>query len=111
MGFQNSATIFDQGLYAARSYWLMRLPRTGRSLIRSRERSATGMVGPGRVQMALWVTLGSHTRSHVADGCDGVAVRCSSGDTPASTLRGCRSPKISIRSVTWDQAVSTNRSA
>src|SRR5690349_9229639 len=30
----------------------MRLPRTGRRLIRSRERSATGWSGPGRAEMA-----------------------------------------------------------
>ncbi len=42
VGFQNSATSPDLGFYAARSYSLMRAPRTGRRLIRSRERSATG---------------------------------------------------------------------
>ena len=42
VGFQNSATGPDLGFYAARSYSLMRPPRTGRRLIRSRERSATG---------------------------------------------------------------------
>jgi hypothetical protein len=30
VGCQNSATVFDQGFYAARSYSLMRPPRTGR---------------------------------------------------------------------------------
>jgi hypothetical protein len=42
VGFQNLATGPDLGFYAARSYSLMRPPRTGRRLIRSRERSATG---------------------------------------------------------------------
>src|SRR5216683_1387004 len=42
VGFQNSVTGLDLGFYAARSYWLMRPPRTGRRLIRSLERSATG---------------------------------------------------------------------
>ena len=41
VGFQNSATGPDLGFYAARSYSLMRPPRTGRRLIRFRERSAT----------------------------------------------------------------------
>jgi hypothetical protein len=40
--FQNSAIGPDLGFYAARSYSLMRPPRTGRRWIRSRERSATG---------------------------------------------------------------------
>jgi hypothetical protein len=34
VGFQNSATSLDLGFYAARSYSLMRPPRTGRRLIR-----------------------------------------------------------------------------
>ena len=42
VGFQNSATGPDLVFYAARSYSLMRPPRTGRRLIRSREKSATG---------------------------------------------------------------------
>ena len=42
VGFQNSATGPDLGFYAARSYSLMRPPRTGRRWIRFRERSATG---------------------------------------------------------------------
>jgi hypothetical protein len=42
VGFQNSATTLDLGLYAARSYSLRRPPRTGRRLIRVLERSATG---------------------------------------------------------------------
>ena len=41
-GFQKSAMSLDLVFYAARSYSLMRPPRTGRRLIRSRERSATG---------------------------------------------------------------------
>jgi hypothetical protein len=46
VGFENSATDPDLAFYAARSYSLMRLPRTGRRLIR-RERSATGWSGRG----------------------------------------------------------------
>ena len=42
VGFQNSASGPDLAVYAARSYSLMRPPRTGRRLIRSRVRSATG---------------------------------------------------------------------
>jgi integrase len=42
VGFQNSATGLDLGFYAARSYSLMRPPRTGRRLICSWKRSATG---------------------------------------------------------------------
>jgi hypothetical protein len=42
VGFQNSASGLDLGFYAARSYSLRRPPRTGRRLIRSRERSARG---------------------------------------------------------------------
>jgi hypothetical protein len=42
VGFQNSATALDLALYAARSYSLMRPPRTGRRWIRDLERSATG---------------------------------------------------------------------
>src|ERR1700750_866962 len=42
VGFQNLAAGPDRGFYAARSYSLMRPPRTGRHLIRFRERSATG---------------------------------------------------------------------
>ena len=47
VGFQNSATGLDLGFYAARSYSLMRPPRTGRRLIRFWERSATGWSGRG----------------------------------------------------------------
>ena len=42
VGFQNSAIGSELGFYADRSYSLMRPPRTGRRLIRSRDRSATG---------------------------------------------------------------------
>jgi hypothetical protein len=41
-GVPEVATGLDLGFYAARSYSLMRPPRMGRRLIRSRERSATG---------------------------------------------------------------------
>jgi hypothetical protein len=41
VGFQNSVIGPDLGFYAARSYSLMRPPRTGRRLIRLQERSAT----------------------------------------------------------------------
>ena len=40
--FQNSAIASDLGFYAARSYSLMRPPRTGRRWTRFRDRSATG---------------------------------------------------------------------
>ena len=42
VGFRNAATGLDLGFYAARSYSLMRPPRTGLRLIRSWERSARG---------------------------------------------------------------------
>jgi hypothetical protein len=42
VGFRNSAIVPDLGIYAARSYSLIRPPRTGRRLIRSWERSAGG---------------------------------------------------------------------
>jgi hypothetical protein len=38
VGFRNSATGLDLGVYAARSYSLMRPPRTGRRLILSRSK-------------------------------------------------------------------------
>jgi hypothetical protein len=47
VGFQNSATGPDMGFYAARSYSLMRPPRTSRHLIRFRETSAMGWSGRG----------------------------------------------------------------
>jgi site-specific recombinase XerD len=47
VGFQNSATASDLVFYAARSYSLMRPPRTGQRLIRCWERSATGWSGRG----------------------------------------------------------------
>jgi hypothetical protein len=45
--FQNSAVGLDLGIYAARSYSLMRPPRTDRRLIRSSERSGAGWSGLG----------------------------------------------------------------
>ena len=59
MGFQNSASTLDLLLYAARSYSLMRPPRTGRRLIRSRAKSARGLVGPGRAELAAAVRSSS----------------------------------------------------
>ena len=47
VGFRNSAIGPDLGIYAARLYSLMRPPRTGRRLICSWERSATGRSGRG----------------------------------------------------------------
>jgi hypothetical protein len=47
VGFQNSVTGPDLGFYAARSYSLMRPPRTSWHLIRSWEKSATGWSGRG----------------------------------------------------------------
>ncbi len=44
---QNSAMGLDLAFYALRSYSLIRPPRTGRRLIRCRERSATGWSGRG----------------------------------------------------------------
>ena len=54
MGFLNSATGVDLGFYAARSYSLMRPPRTARRLIRCRE-VGSGVVWPGRVQLSAAV--------------------------------------------------------
>jgi hypothetical protein len=42
VGFQNSSAAPELAFYAARSYSLMRPPRTDRRLIRSFERSAAG---------------------------------------------------------------------
>ena len=53
VGFHNSATGADLGFYAARSYSLMRPPRTDRRWIRSRKRSATGWAGRGRAELHL----------------------------------------------------------
>ena len=47
VGFQNSATGLDLGVYAAGWYSLMRPPRMARRLIRFWERSATGWSGRG----------------------------------------------------------------
>ena len=47
MGFQNSASRLELVFYAARSYSLMRPPRTARRLIFSWEVSATGWSGRG----------------------------------------------------------------
>jgi hypothetical protein len=47
VGFQNSAGGPDLGFYAARSYSLMRSPRTSRHVIRCTPRSATGWSGRG----------------------------------------------------------------
>jgi hypothetical protein len=46
-GFQNSATGLELGVYAARSYSLIRPPGTGWRLIRSWERPAAGWSGGG----------------------------------------------------------------
>ena len=56
VGFQVSATGLDLGFYAARSYSLMRPPRTGRRLISSCERWATGW--PGRGGRSCWLRWG-----------------------------------------------------
>ncbi len=47
VGFQKSATDAEQQLHAARSYSLIRPPRTGRRVICSWLRSAMGWVGCG----------------------------------------------------------------
>ena len=54
MGFQNLPTRLDLGFYAARSYSLMRPPRTGRGLIRRRE-SGDRVIRPGRPELAAAV--------------------------------------------------------
>jgi hypothetical protein len=60
VGFQNSATVPDLGFYAARSYSLLRPPRTGRRLICFWGRSATGWSGRGgRVEMPAAVGAAS----------------------------------------------------
>jgi hypothetical protein len=47
VGFQNSATGPELGFYAARSYSLMRPPRTGRRRIRFRGEVRAGVAGLG----------------------------------------------------------------
>lgn len=55
MGFQKSVTSAEQRLYAARSYSLIKPPRTGRRVICLWWRSATGWVGRGgRRPRARW---------------------------------------------------------
>ena len=51
-GSRTPLRVLIWGFYAARSYSLMRPPRTGRRLIRFRERSATGWSGRGRLELA-----------------------------------------------------------
>ena len=65
VGFRNSAIGPDLGIYTARLYSLMRPPRTGRRLICSWERSATGWSGrDGRSCRLRWGRRPSarHTR-------------------------------------------------
>ena len=54
VGFQNSAAGSELGFYAARSYSLMRPPRTGRRWIRFLVRSATGWSGRGGRSWRSW---------------------------------------------------------
>jgi hypothetical protein len=55
VGFQNSATGLDLGIYAARSYSLRMPPRMARRLIRCWERSAAGWSGRGGAESAAAV--------------------------------------------------------
>jgi hypothetical protein len=50
VGFQNSDTGLDLGFYAARSYSLMRPPRTGLALDPLTGEVSDGVVGPGRAE-------------------------------------------------------------
>ena len=87
VGFQNSATGVDLGFSAARSYSLMRPPRTGRRWICSWERSAQRVVGTERVELSA------------AMGAASVVV----GLYWARIIRRCRWPKISIRPAAQDR--------
>ena len=95
MRFQNSATRFDVGFYAARSYSLRRPPRTVRRLVCFWERPATGWPGRGGRSRRLRWGRGRLWRASYS----------------AGTSRRCGSPRISIRPVTCVRAVRTNRSA
>jgi hypothetical protein len=52
VGFQNSATGVDQGFYAARSYSLMRPPRTARRWMLFPGQVRDWVIWPGRVKLA-----------------------------------------------------------
>jgi hypothetical protein len=54
VGFQNSATGIDLGIYAARSYSLMR-PQNGLPLDRPPGEVGDGMVGPRQAELAAVV--------------------------------------------------------
>jgi hypothetical protein len=95
VGRQKSATCGDLLFYAARWYSWMRPPRTGRRSMCGRDRSATGRSGRGGRSCRL--RCGRRRLSWIS--------------SSASTRRRCRSPKMSIWSVTSLRAVSTNRSA
>ena len=93
--FQNSATVLTLAFYAARSYSLMRPPRTGRRLIRSWREVGYSVVGPGRMELAT-AMVGSSVV---------VGLVLSQG-RPQSHW-----PTTSLRSATSVRAVSTNLSA
>jgi len=57
VGFQNSATVPDLGFYAARSYSLLRPPRTALDLLLGEVRDK--VVGAGRVEMPAAVGAAS----------------------------------------------------
>ena len=52
VGFQNSVTVADLGFYAARSYSLMRPPRTGQALDPFLGEVGGRVAGPGRAELA-----------------------------------------------------------
>jgi transposase len=83
VGFRNSAIGPDLGIYAARSYSLMRPPRTDRRLIFSWERSATGWSGRGgrSCRLRLWVPRTSSTSGDQAVFVDHAADAKVSSDT------------------------------
>jgi hypothetical protein len=95
VGFQNAVTCLDLGFCAARWYSLMRPPRTGWRLICCWVGSPVGWPGRGgRGARLRWGRRRLQGRAY-----------------SAGTDRRCRSPGISIRSVTSVRAVSTNLSA
>jgi hypothetical protein len=94
VGFQKSATCAEQRFHAARSYSLIRPPRTGRRLIRSSLRSATGWVGRGGRRS--WARCGHRPLScrtySVSTSSPTVLTPCSPARASASAHTGAGAP-------------------
>ena len=64
MGFQNSATGPDLGFYAARSYSLMRPPRTGLALDALPGQVRDRVIWPRRAELQLFGDVAAALREH-----------------------------------------------